>query len=114
MTSKNFVNFLKQVFEEHGYTVEPTGKKGQVGIDLVIVLDGARIAVQAKGAQTEIVDNRVVEQTHAGKAMYHCQRSALISNSQFKPSARQLADRLGCKLIDAGQIPDLIEGRILL
>lgn len=112
MTGRNFVNFLTQVFEEHGYTVEPTGKKGQAGIDLVVARDGTRVAVQARGAQNQIVDNRVVEQTHAGKAMYRCQRAALVTNAQFMPSARQLAERLGCKLIDGSQIPDLIEGRI--
>jgi hypothetical protein len=114
MTHKNFVNFLKQVFEEHGYTVEPTGKLGQVGIDLVVVRDGARVAVQAKGMQAGTVDNRVVEQTEAGKARHNCQRAAIVTNAQFLPSARQLADRLGCKLIDGSQIPDLIEGRILV
>jgi Restriction endonuclease len=112
MTSVNFVNFLKQVFEEHGYTVEPTGKKGQVGIDLIVVRDGTRVAIAAKGSPKGPVDNQVVQQTHAGLARHHCHASALITNAEFLPSARQLAERLGCRLIDGSQIPDLIEGRI--
>ncbi len=112
MTSRNLVNFLRQVFEEHGYAVEPTGKVGQVGIDLVVVHGETRVAVQAKGIKTSIVDNQVIQQTDAGKARHRCQRAAVITNGQFLPSARQLAQRLGCKTIDAGQIPDLIEGRI--
>jgi hypothetical protein len=44
--------------------------------------------------------------------MHRCARSVLISNAQFMPSARQLASKLGVRLIDAGQMPDLIEGRI--
>ncbi|MEX0679687.1 MAG: restriction endonuclease [Pirellulales bacterium] len=114
MTSRNFVNFLKQVFEEHGYTVEPTGKKGQAGIDLVITRDGTRVAVQAKGSPKEPVDSKVVEQTHAGKITYRCQLAAVITNAQFAPSARQLAERTGCKLIDSSQIADLIEGRMVV
>jgi Restriction endonuclease len=112
MTGRNFVNFLKLVFEEHGYNVEPTGKKGQVGIDLVVTRDRVRVAIQAKGAPKGLVDRQVVEQTHAGKAMYQCQAAVLISGAAFTPSARELAERVDCKLIDGSQIPDLIEGRI--
>ena len=112
MSGRNFVNFLKQVFEEHGYTVEPTGKVGQAGIDLVVVRDGTRVAVQAKGLQAAPLDNQVIQQTDAGKARYRCHSSAVITNAQILPSARQLAQRLGCTTIDAAQIPDLIEGRI--
>jgi hypothetical protein len=48
MNSRALSKFLQQVFEEHGYTVEPTGKKGQVGIDLVVTRDGTRVGVQVK------------------------------------------------------------------
>jgi hypothetical protein len=112
MHTKALTKFLQQVFEEHGYTVEPTGKKGQVGIDLVVVREGTRIAVQVKGAQVETVDQQVVQQTQAGQGMHRCQRSVLITNAQFMPSARQLAGKLGVRLIDAGEMPELIEGRI--
>jgi predicted DNA-binding protein (UPF0278 family) len=36
----------------------------------------------------------------------------LITNAQLMPSARQLAEKLGVRLIDASQMPELIEGRI--
>ena len=115
MTSRNFVNFLKQVFQQHGYTVEPTAKKGPLGIELVVVTrDGQRVAIGAKGSPKGPVDETVVEQTHAGKSTYDCQAAAVITNAQFAPSARQLAERLECKLIDGSQIPDLVEGRISL
>lgn len=112
MSGRNFVNFLKLVFEEHGYRVEPTNKKGQVGIDLVVTRDGVRVAVAAKGAPKGTVDRPVVEQTHAGKTMYQCQAAVLISGAEFSPAARQLAEQLDCQLIDGGQIADLVEGRI--
>ena len=46
--------------------------------------------------------------------VYGCDAAAVITGAQFMPSARQLADRLGCKLIDGSQIPDLIEGRVFV
>ena len=112
MNSRSLTRFLQQVFEEHGYAVEPTGKKGQVGIDLVVIRNGARVAVQVKGAQVETVDQQVVQQTQAGQGMHRCGRSVLITNSQLMPSARQLAEKLGVQLIDSSQMPELIEGRI--
>jgi hypothetical protein len=114
MTSRNLVNFLTQVFQEHGYAVEPTGKKGQVGIDLVVARDGRRVAIAAKGSPKAPIDNQVIQQTHAGITNYRCQTAAVVTNAQFMPSARQLAERLGCNLIDGSQIPDLIEGRIVV
>jgi hypothetical protein len=112
MNGKTLVTFLEQVFQEHGYTVESTGKMGQTGIDLVVVRDGARVAVQVKGLQASTVDAAVVQQTDAGRGRFQCRRAAVITNAQFLPSARQLADKLGVRLVDAGEIPDLIEGRI--
>ncbi len=74
--------------------------------------DKKRVAVQVKGVQAGPIEQHVVQQTHASLSQYKCQRGAVITNAKFMPSARQLADQLGCKLIDGSQIPDLIEGRI--
>ncbi len=114
MNAKTLVTFLEQVFQEHGYTVESTGKMGQTGIDLVVVRNGARVAVQVKGFHASTVDAAVVQQTDAGRGRFQCRRAAVITNSQFLPSARQLADKLGVRLIDASELPELIEGRVEL
>jgi|GEM_PF-3058899 len=112
MNAKTLSKFLEQVFDEHGYTVEQTGKKGQAGIDFVVTRGGTRIAVQVKGIQASTVDESVVRQTHDHRQGYRCQKSSVITNAQFLPSARQTADKLGVRLIDAKEIPDLIEGRV--
>lgn len=112
MNAKTLAKFLEQVFDEHGYTVEPTGKKGQAGIDFVAARGGARLAVQVKGVQATTVDESVVRQTHDQRQGYNCQKSAVITNAQFLPSARQTGDKLGVRLVDAKEIPELIEGRV--
>ena len=114
MTGANFENFLTKVFEERGYFVERTGRVGDQGVDLIVSRDGSRVAIQAKGYPGSPVGNAAVQQVHAGMSFYRCQAAAVVTNSQFTPSARALAERIGCKLIDAKQIPDLIEGRILV
>ena len=114
MNAKTLVRFLEQVFEEHGYTVEQTGKMGQVGIDLVVSRGATRTAVQVKGIQASTVDAQVIQQTDAAKSRFQCQKSAVITNAQFMPSARQLADKLGVRLVDGNEIPELIEDRVQL
>jgi len=114
MTGANFENFLIKVFEERGYFVERTGRVGDQGVDLIVDREGSRVAIQAKGYPGTQVGNAAVQQVHAGMSFYRCQATAVITNSQFTPSARALAESTGCKLIDKSQILDLIEGRIVV
>jgi hypothetical protein len=109
-----FENFLAQVFEEHGYLVERTGRTGDQGVDLIVARGGRRVAIQAKGHVGTTVGNDAVQQVHAGMSFYRCGASAVITNSRYTASARALAERIGCVLIDGAQILDLIEGRILV
>jgi Restriction endonuclease len=113
-TGTEFEHFLAEVFNERGYVVELTGKSGDQGVDLVIIRDGIRIAIQAKGYPSGSVGNGAVQEVHTGMAIYSCQMSAVVTNSHFTVGARELAQSVGCRLIDGSQIPDLIDGRILL
>lgn len=106
-----FEGFLKDVFEELGFQVETTKTSGDQGVDLIAVRGHTRIAVQAKG-YSESVGNRAVQEAHTGMAYYRCSQCAVVTNSAFTTSARELAGRIGCRLIDGSQIIDLINDRI--
>jgi hypothetical protein len=108
-----FENFLEEVFRHLGYGVETTKTTGDQGVDLIVSTAHRRVAVQVKG-HADSVGNAAVQQAHAGMAFYQCQASAVVTNSGFTGSARQLAERIGCRLIDGEMIPDLIVGRISL
>ena len=114
MTGQTFEAFLAEVFQERGYGVETTAKTGDQGVDLIISRQGTRVAVQAKGYVGHPVGNGAVQEVHAGKVFHGCQMAALVTNSRFTDSARELAERVHCVLIDGSQIPDLVEGRIVL
>ena len=102
------------LFEERGYSVEATGKAGDQGVDLIVAIGDLRIAVQAKGYPASTVGNDAVQQSFAGMAFYSCQRCAVVTNSRFTSSARELAVRVGCTLIDGSQIENLIDGQLKL
>jgi hypothetical protein len=114
MTGGPFESFLSQVFQEHGYIVERVGRSGDQGVDLIVARDGSRVAIQAKGYVGTTVGNEAVQQVYAGMSFHRCNSAAVLTNSRFTPAARALAQRIGCRLIDGSEIPDLIEGRILL
>jgi len=114
MTGGPFENFLAEVFEHCGYAVELTGRTGDQGVDLVVSREGKCVAVQAKGYIGHSVGNEAVQQAFTGMAHRRCHGAAVITNSRFTGAARELADSVGCTLIDGTQIPELIEGRIVL
>jgi hypothetical protein len=114
MTCNEFEQFLAKVFEERGYRVQRVGGTGEKGVDLIVDRNGSRIAVQAKGYVGQAVGNDAVQQAVAGSSHHGCQTSAVVTNSRFTFAARALAERIGCKLIDGDQIPDLVEGKIVV
>jgi hypothetical protein len=112
LRSTLFENFLRKVFDELGYSVAMTKTTGDQGVDLILTGKGKRIAVQAKGYEGS-VGNASVQQVYAGMAFYKCDTCVVVTNSTFTKSAIELAGSVGCLLIDASQLHDLIDGRIL-
>jgi hypothetical protein len=99
--------FLAEVFLELGYIVIRTGKAGDQGVDLIVSKDGHRIAVQVKG-YFDSVPNTAIQQAFTGMAYYKCDACAVITNSRFTSSGRNVAGSVGCALIDENTLPMLI------
>jgi hypothetical protein len=108
-----FEDFLRQVFEALGYTVQTTKASGDQGIDLILTGKGRRIGVQAKGYSGNIGNHAVME-AYAGMKFYGCDSCVVVTNSDFTRQAREMAQRTGCGLIAGQQIPSLIRGEIRL
>src|SRR6185436_12139014 len=101
--------------EEHGYQVDPIAAGAeQRSIDMLASRDGKRVALVVAGQPEVAVDVDAVQQARSAMASHAGQSCAVVTNSRFTAPARELAERLGCKLIDGTQIPELIEGRVLV
>ena len=111
LRSVPFEEFLAEVFVELGFVVEMTKTTGDQGVDLIVQKNGRRIAIQVKG-YFDSVGNSAVQAAHTGMAYYRCSSCAVITNSRFTAAARDLAERVGCVLIDGEQIPTLIHGKL--
>ena len=94
--------------------VEITGRSGDQGADLIVRrADGARIVVQAKCWGTS-VGNEAVQQAYTACTCYGCQACAVVTNNHFTSSARQVAAKIGCVLIDGHELDSLIRGQLRL
>ncbi len=108
-----FEEFLVEVFRELGYSVETTKTSGDQGADLIVGLEAGRFAIQAKGDE-ENVEKSAVQEAHAAGSFYGCQASVVVTNSRFTREARELAERVGCGLVDERVLPALVLGRVNL
>jgi HJR/Mrr/RecB family endonuclease len=108
-----FEDFLQEVFETLGYTVETTKASGDQGIDLIVHGRGRKIGVQAKGYSGNVGNHSVME-AHAGMGYYRCDSCMVVTNSDFTRHAKELAHSLGCCLIAGKDIPKLIQGQVSL
>ena len=111
MRSDEWEDYLVEVFTALGATARRTGKTGDQGVDLVVQIGDRCIAVQAKG-YFHTVNNSAVQQAVTGKAHYQCSYAAVITNSQFTRSARELAASNNCVLIGETEFPDFVMGKL--
>jgi Restriction endonuclease len=112
MTGVDFEVFLASVFQELGYEVRTTPITGDQGVDLIVSKNSRKVAIRAKGRPRSTVENRAVQEAHAGRYFHSCDAAAVITNSEFTPAAKELGATVGCLLIAGHQMRDLIEGRI--
>jgi hypothetical protein len=109
LRSVPFETFLEEVFKELGYAVETTKVTGDQGGDLIVTKYGHRHVIQVKGYFNS-VSNDAVQQAFAAKEYYRCEGCAVVTNSRFTASAKELAGSVGCVLIDEETLPLLITG----
>lgn len=107
MRSVEFEDFLRDVFLTMGASVETTDTTGDQGVDLVVLKGRWRIAIQVKGYFSS-VSNTAVQEAFAGMAHYRCNGCAVITNSRFTNSAKELANSVGCRLIHEDNMRDFI------
>lgn len=107
----DFERYLEKVFRSLGYDAQLQGRAGDQGVDLLVNVGGQRWAIQAKGYEGA-VSNSAVQEIVAGMNHYRCTHCAVITNSSFTRSARELAESNTCLLVDGELLGELLHGRI--
>ena len=113
MRGVEWENYLERICQSLGYHVKTTKTSGDQGVDLVVQSGHRRIAIQAKG-YVNSVGNAAVQQAVAGKSIYNCEYSAVITNSRFTNAAIELARANHCVLISEDNFREFVMGQVPL
>lgn len=110
LTPFEFEQWCETQLNKSGWRAERTKNGADQGADIIAEKDGLRVAVQCK-LYARPVGNGAVQEAFASKQFYRTNLAAVISNSGFTPSARQLATTTGVVLLSHTEI-GLLEKRL--
>jgi restriction system protein len=80
-----------------------TKGSGDQGIDIIATKDGVVVVLQCK-RYSGSVGNKAVQEVLGGKEMIKANHAAVVTNSTYTKSARQLAANSGVMLIHFDQL----------
>jgi restriction system protein len=83
-----------------------TAGTGDWGVDLIVGQRPGRIAIQCK-RHSRPIGAAAVQEVVAGAPMQGCTRTMVVSNQQFTPAARRLAEVHDCVLVGGAELPSL-------
>jgi hypothetical protein len=108
MNGYEFEDFLGSLFTTLGYDIETTKRSADQGADLFAQRFGRKVVIQAKN-YSESVGNAAVQQVLAAKTFFSCDDAMVITNSYFTPSAKELAQSGGVKLVDRRELQQYLD-----
>jgi restriction system protein len=88
-----------------GWKTCRTAPSGDQGIDIFATKDGLSAVFQCKW-YSHPVGNKAVQEVLAGKLFQEADFAVVLTNAQFTPSARHLANRTGVHLLHHSQIEE--------
>jgi len=106
MSGTQFEDYVAGVARSCGLPVIMTPLSGDWGVDLIVGRRPNRLAVQCKRAGRP-VGSAAVQEVVAGAPMQDCAQTMVVTNNDFTPAARKLAELHGCHLIGGAQLPQL-------
>ena len=109
MSGVAFEKCVGQLFQQQGYRVEYTSVSTDYGVDIILVKDRIRTAVQVKHYKRPL-SQAPVREVVAGMLVYKCSKAMVVTNSTFTASAQHLAKSNHVKLIDRDELARLVVG----
>ncbi|MBX7450695.1 restriction endonuclease [Mycolicibacterium sp. 3033] len=106
MSGTEFEDHVARIARSVGVPVIMTPLSGDWGVDLIVGHRPDRLAVQCK-RQSRPVGTGAVQEVVAGAPMQDCTRTMVVTNHQFTPAARKLAELHGCELVGGAELPRL-------
>ncbi len=106
MSGTEFEDYVAGIARSCGVPVIMTSLTGDWGVDLIIGHRPHRLAVQCK-RRSRPVGAGAVQEVVAGAPMQDCTKTMVVTNHEFTPAARKLAELHGCELVGGAELPRL-------
>lgn len=106
MSGTEFEDYIARIARTCGVPVIMTEMTGDWGVDLIVGTRPNRLAIQCKRLNRP-VGTSAVQEVVAGAPMQDCAHTMVVTNNEFTPAARKLADLHDCTLVGGTELPRL-------
>jgi restriction system protein len=106
MSGTEFEDYVARIARSCGLPVIMTPITGDWGVDIIVGKRPNRLAIQCK-RQSRPVGTSAIQEVVAGAPMQGCTRTMVVTNHEFTPAARKLAELHGCELVGRSELPRL-------
>jgi restriction system protein len=106
MSGMEFEDYVARIARSGGVPVIMTSVTGDWGVDLIVGKRPNRLAIQCK-RQSRPVGASAVQEVVAGAPMQDCSKTMVVTNHEFTPAARKLAELHDCELVGRADLPRL-------
>lgn len=106
LTGTEFEDYVARIARSSGAPVIMTPLSGDWGVDIIVGKRPNRLAIQCK-RQSRPVGASAVQEVVAGAPMQDCARTMVVTNHEFTPAARKLAELHGCELVSGAELSRL-------
>jgi restriction system protein len=106
LSGTEFEDYVARIARSCGMPVIMTSLTGDWGVDVIVGKRPNRLAIQCK-RQSRPVGTSAIQEVVAGAPMQDCARTMVVTNHEFTPAARKLAELHGCELVGGSELPRL-------
>jgi restriction system protein len=106
MSGTEFEDHVARIARSCGMPVIMTSITGDWGVDIIVGTRPDRLAIQCK-RQSRPVGASAIQEVVAGAPMQDCSKTMVVTNHEFTPAARKLAELHGCELVGQSELARL-------
>ncbi len=98
-----FEHYCSDILKTNGWQARVTQASGDQGVDIIAKYDNVKVVFQCK-KYTSPIGNKAVQEIIAGKQFVQADIAAVVSNSRYTSSAKQLANVTGVYLLHYSEL----------
>ncbi len=106
MSGTEFEDYVARIARSCGVPVIMTELSGDWGVDLIVGTRPNRLAIQCKRLSRPVGPG-AVQEVVAGAPMQDCAHTMVVTNNDFTPAARKLAELHDCTLVSGTELTRL-------